>query len=153
MVFRILKTWLLREMHEPVALLALDVTTGEHKKGNTKGLNYVYIKGFKGDKMIKLSFEKTSMREGRNTYMLQEKMNKYCVVSLIMFYIENHLPTGWEGPLILQKAKVSKIKTRKSMYNQTESDPKKPFVMDTLNTVQKIFAKRCKFGNWERYVN
>ena len=88
-VFRILKTWLLRGMYKPVTLLALDVTTGEHKNEPLKGLNHVCIKRFKGEKMVKLSFEKTSVRESTNTYMLQEKMKEYCVVSLIMFYIEN----------------------------------------------------------------
>ena len=85
--------------------------------------------------------------------MLQDKMNEYCVVSLIMFYVENHLPTDWEGPFFLQQAKAGELKTRKSLYDLTESDPEKPFVMNTFNTIQKRFAKRCKFTNWERYVN
>ena len=110
MVFRILKTWLLRKMNESATLLPQDIAAGEHKKGSFKGLNYVFIKRIKGEKMVKLSFEKTMVREGTNTYILKGKMNEYCVVSSIMFYIENHLPTDWEGPLCLQKAKVMDIK-------------------------------------------
>ena len=76
-------------------------------------------------------------------------MNEYYAVSLIRFYIKIHLPTSWESPF-LQKAKAEEIRKRKSVYDGKESDHEKPFVMNTFNTVQKRFAKQCKFANWER---
>ena len=73
MIFRIIKTWLLSWMKEPFTLLDTDLVTGEHTLGPMKGLNYFCINKFRGDKMVKLSFEKASVREGTNIYMLQGK--------------------------------------------------------------------------------
>ena len=94
--------------------------------------------------------EQSSYVVGFDNKVVRDPKNKYFVVAIMLFYVNNHLPKGYTGPFFLKKALAKDLKERRLSGDLKVACLKRPFNKNTFEGYVKSLAKRCEFKDWKR---
>ena len=98
--------------------------------------------------MKRLSLGNTNfVGEDFDNSILEDSKNKYCVVSLILFYNMNHVESDYTGKFFLHKCTVPEQAEREKVGNFKLADQEKPFGLSYFNKLAKELATFCGFTN------
>jgi hypothetical protein len=149
LVHRINRTWVLRGALEPHGLFVSDLTFHLHGVNEEfTGLTSISLETIRKAKTKKLSMGNTNfVGEDFDNSILQDSKNKYCVVSMILFYMKTHMSSQYEGKFFLHKCGEKERKIRDANGDKRLGDEKRPFGIYYFNNLAKQFAKMCDFTN------
>ena len=93
------RTWVLHGHKESKNLLISDTLFSINK--NRKGS--VEIKNLCSRKNGSLSMGNPHFTVEQDNKIMEDDKNQYCVYKLMSFYLKNHLPVGYDGPIFCSK--------------------------------------------------
>ena len=105
--WRVLKCFVFRGKREPVSLLNENIVIKTEFGGPFKGLKKMTLKGFAVEKSWELTLSNPVERTGEYTSIVEDKHNPLCIVRLVEWYRDKHLPDSYDGKFFCKE--VQKI--------------------------------------------
>ena len=141
LVHRINCTWVLHGVLEPSRLLVGDLSFHFHEKDNKfKGLVAITLESIRKAKNKRLSMGKTNLLDKEfDNSMLQDRKNKYCMVSIMLF--------TWPPILLLITQVSSSYINAPKLYKRRENQTAIFHFLNQTNLLESIFLT-----NWPRIL-
>ena len=138
LVHRINRTWVLRGALEPHGLHVQDLSFHTHgEMEDFTGLTSISLDTIRKAKTKKLSHKNTSFAgEDFDNSILEDSKNDYCVVSLILFYMKNHVEIDYKGKFFLHSFGPKQIEERAKKGIFMLGNTERPFGLNFFNQLE-----------------
>ena len=150
--WRVLKCFVFRGKREPASLLNENIVIKTEFGGPFKGLKKMTLKGFAVEKSWELSLSNPVERTGEYTSIVEDKHNPLCIVRLVEWYRDKHLPDNYEGKFFCREVKKNhRIYTLKYTKPTCQVDYLDGhFKQDDFDKYIKKLAFKCDFEYADR---